>query len=174
MPYWLAPVPVDDVDIGVADLVLDLLADLVEVVAVLGEQVDGAEAGDGGQRPQQYLGGAVFAYDERVDVAGTDPEPAGEVDPETQAVDEGAGREHAVVSHQFAGEVGKRIGRVGDHHDHGVGSVLTDAGDDVAVDRGVVSSNRSLPSGSDRSVAPPVRSLAPAVTTTRSAPVSCA
>ncbi|MBV9060342.1 MAG: hypothetical protein JO309_09940 [Pseudonocardiales bacterium] len=100
----------DDVDVGVADLFFDLGAELGEVVSGLGEQVEHAQAAQGGRGPQRDLRGAVFD-DEGLHVAGSHPQPAGEVDAEAQAVDERAGGEHPIMAGLGSGEVGQRIGR---------------------------------------------------------------
>ena len=79
----------------------------------------------------------MLADHHRLDVARPDPQPIGQVHSEAQAVDQGAGREHPVMAGQLAGEVGQRVRRIGDHHQHRPRGDRHDLGHDVGVHRGV-------------------------------------
>ena len=60
----------------------------------------------------------MFTGHHRLDVAGPYPQPAGQMHPEAQAVDQRAGGEDPVMAGQVPGEIGERVGRVGHDHQH--------------------------------------------------------
>lgn len=131
------PRALDDGDVGVRDVVLDLLAHLLQGPAGLGEQIGDGDAADRRRGPQQHLRGAVLAHHQGLHIAWPGLEPVGELDTEPQAVDQRAREEHPVVSGQLQCEVRQRIGRIGDHHQHRLRRDGDDLRDDVRVHLGV-------------------------------------
>jgi hypothetical protein len=81
---------------------------------------------------------------------------------EAQAIEEGAGAEHAIVPRAGADDIGERFRGIGDRRYDGAYS----ARNDVAIDPAFVSSSRNLPSVSS----PPAFSLRPTVIITSPEP----
>jgi hypothetical protein len=73
----------------------------------------------------------------RLHLVGIDIEMLGQVNAEAQAVEEGAGAEHAIMPGTRAGGVGERIRRIGDNQDHRARRRPHNARNDVAIDLGV-------------------------------------
>jgi hypothetical protein len=90
--------------------------------------------------------------------------------PKAQTVEQRAGAENAIMTGEFACQIGKRIRRVGYDKQHGVRRRLVDRRNDLAINLGILVQEAQAPSGSLRSVAPPDFSLTPTVTMTSAAP----
>ena len=111
----------------------------------------------------------MFTDDEGFDGVRADAEALGEVDAESQAVEQRARAKHAVVTGQLASEVGERVGWIGDDEQDGIRATATTLGTMSRKTPMFVSSSRKRPEESLRSVAPPVFSLTPAVIITTAA-----
>src|SRR6185437_3631834 len=128
----------DDRDVGVAHVLLELLAEASKILATLGEQLLDRYASDPRRRPQEDLRGAVIADHLRVEGRGVDVEVAREVHAEALAVEQRAGAQHAIVPGAGARDVGERVGRIGHDEDRGRGCGARDVRHDIAVDRGIL------------------------------------
>src|SRR5215207_1181596 len=104
--------PLDDRDIGVADLALDIAAKLLAIFARSGEQLDDRHAADPGGGPEEDLGGTVLADNLRLDAGRADAESAGQVKAEPETVEKGPGAEHALMAEQTNG-IGQGIRGIG-------------------------------------------------------------
>src|SRR5215204_2254335 len=122
----------DDGDVGIADVALDALAEIVHRVPSW-QSLGDRHAAHSGRRPQHDLRSAVLADYLGLDRCGVDPEPLSQVNPEAQAVEQRAGAEHSVVSGEPARQVGERIGRVADDEKHRPRRRLDDLWDQVLV-----------------------------------------
>src|SRR6185312_1586026 len=117
----------DDGDVGVADILLDGLPRRLAGKAALLENLRRGHAGDARARPDEDLGRAVLAQHLRLDRYRIDAKLLRQVNAEPQAVEICPGAQHAIVAGELAGEVGQRIGWVGDDEDYRLGR----GGDDL-------------------------------------------
>src|SRR5258706_4131104 len=104
----------DDGYIGVSDLVLDVAAKFVKIVAgLLGKQRPDRHASDMSRRPYEHFGRTVFSQYLRTDRACADAEPASQVKSKAQTVQICAGAQDPTMTHH-ARRVCQRIWRIGD------------------------------------------------------------
>jgi hypothetical protein len=94
---------------------------------VLRQRVEHRAPTDPRGRPEIDLRRPVLAQHHGVDRRRAHAKPPGEVHAKTQAVEAGAGAQHAVVMRQDARNVRKWIRRIGHHEDDGVRRRLDDA-----------------------------------------------
>jgi hypothetical protein len=112
----------------------------------------------------------MFSNNPRLNLIGIDDKMLCQVNAETQAIEEGAGNQHAIMPRAGAGNISKRIRGVGyDQYDDGGRRRAHDTRNDVAIDLGVLAQQPQSAPGSPRSVAPPAFSLMPAVIITSAA-----
>ena len=74
----------------------------------------------------------------RFHVRGVHAKMFSEMDAKSQAVEECAGAEDAIVTCHFAGNIGERIGRIGDSDQHCLRSGPYNLRDNVSIDRSVL------------------------------------
>src|ERR1700759_4738556 len=99
----------DDGDIGVANALFDLLAHLVERLTAFLDQFVDRHTGDACARPQKHLRNPMFTDDLRLDLVGIDFKMLGQMNAETQAIEESAGTEPPIMPRAIAGNIGERI-----------------------------------------------------------------
>src|SRR5581483_11166241 len=97
----------DDADVRIADLALDLLAQRCKFLAPLFRESREWHAADARARPEKHLRGAVLADHLCVDGRRVDAVARGEMHLEALRIEEGAGREHALVAGRLARYVGE-------------------------------------------------------------------
>jgi hypothetical protein len=79
----------------------------------------------------------VLAHHKALDRGRVDAQLGRDLYSETQRVDRRTRAEHAVLSRECAGQIGERIGRVGDREEHRLRRLRDDPRDDIPVDRRV-------------------------------------
>ncbi len=80
----------------------------------------------------------MFAENLRFDVCRGYPEPSAQMHAKAQAVEQRAGAENAFMTGQFACQIGKRIGRVGDDEQNGVRRGFGSRRNYLTVDLGIL------------------------------------
>jgi hypothetical protein len=66
------------------------------------------------RRPQEHLGGAVFADDLGLDEGRTNLEPPRQMEAKAQGIEESAAAQHTLVAGEASDEVRQGVGRIGD------------------------------------------------------------
>jgi hypothetical protein len=102
----------NDSDVGVADVLLDTLAQVAQVLAALLEQVGEGNSADARRGPQEHLCGAVVADHLRLHMCCVDAEVLAEMNAKSLTVEIGAGAQHGGVRAGVASDVRQRIGRI--------------------------------------------------------------
>ena len=171
-PVLAGPSAFDDVDVGVADLVFDVGANLRDIVASLGEQIDHVEAANRRRRPQQHFGSAVLTHHEGLHVARPHPKSGREMNAEARlsmrVPVENTRLCPASSRVRSASGSGGSVTTI----NTASGACSTMAGMSWQYILALVSSRRNRPCESPRSVAPPAFSFTPAVTITSCAPAA--
>ena len=103
-------VSLDDGDVGVANVVFELRAHVLELLAALLQECRHRHPRNARRRPQENLRGTVVADHLRLHVRGIHAKMLSEMDAKTQAVEECACTEHAIVARRIARNIGERIG----------------------------------------------------------------
>src|SRR5262249_16527759 len=127
----------NDGDVGVADVLLDALTQVAQVLATLLEQVGEGNSADACRGPEKHLCSAVIADHLCFHVGRVDTEMLAEMNTKPLTIEIGTGTQYGGLRAGETGDVRQRIWRVGYDQQHRLWRGSHDSRHDLAIDLGI-------------------------------------